>query len=149
MQCAFPGCGTVFKINIQSGAEKIVYAFAGGFDGAAPAAGLIYHAGAFYGTTLEGVPDNRKRWKRGVALVDQSIGECLGKLYVEKYFPPQGKLRAEMLVRNLLEAYRQDIGELDWMDAETKQQALAKLAKITINQMISIAISGGGMVPPD
>jgi predicted metalloendopeptidase len=87
---------------------------------------------AFYGTTLEGIPDNRPRWKRGVALVDQSIGEGLGKLYVAKYFPPQGKLRAEMLVRNLLEAYRQDIGELDWMDAETKQQALAKLAKITI-----------------
>jgi len=53
-KCAFPGCGTVFKINIQSGAEKIVYAFAGGFDGAAPAAGLIYHAGAFYGTTQGG-----------------------------------------------------------------------------------------------
>ena len=87
---------------------------------------------AFYGTTLEGIPDNRPRWKRGVALVDQSIGEGLGKLYVAKYFPAQGKLRAELLVRNLLEVYRQDIGELDWMGAVTKTQALDKLAKITI-----------------
>ena len=87
---------------------------------------------AFYGTTLEGIPDNRPRWKRGVALVDQSIGEGLGKLYVAKYFPAQGKLRAELLVRNLLEVYRQDIGELDWMGPETRQQALDKLAKITI-----------------
>ena len=60
---------------------------------------------AFTGTVLRGIPENRPRWKRGVGLLDGSMGEALGKLYVEKYFPPQNKARMEALVRNLLEAY--------------------------------------------
>ncbi|HWW19749.1 MAG TPA: M13-type metalloendopeptidase [Steroidobacteraceae bacterium] len=87
---------------------------------------------AFYGTVLSGVPENRPRWKRGISLVDGSIGEGLGKLYVAKYFPPDRKARADELVRNLLAAYKQDIGTLDWMTADTKQQAQAKLAKIMV-----------------
>ncbi|MDE2297877.1 MAG: M13 family metallopeptidase, partial [Burkholderiales bacterium] len=84
---------------------------------------------AFAGTVLAGTPQNRPRWKRGVALVDQSIGEGLGKLYVARYFPPQNKARMEALVANLLAAYRASIATLDWMTPATKQQALAKLAK--------------------
>jgi putative endopeptidase len=87
---------------------------------------------AFYGTVLSGVPENRPRWKRGIRLVDGSLGEALGKLYVAKYFPPDQKARADALVQNLLAAYKQDIGSLDWMTADTKQQAQAKLAKIMI-----------------
>ncbi|MFI4889838.1 MAG: M13 family metallopeptidase, partial [Steroidobacterales bacterium] len=87
---------------------------------------------AFYGTALTGVPEIKPRWKRGVALVDASIGEALGKLYVAQYFPPENKQRIEAIVRTLLEAYRQDIGGLDWMGAQTRAQALAKLAKITV-----------------
>jgi len=87
---------------------------------------------AFYGTALQGVPENQPRWKRGLTLVDQSIGQGLGKLYVEKYFSQQGKLRAQLLVRNLLEAYRLDIGVLDWMGPDTKAQAQLKLSRITI-----------------
>ena len=84
---------------------------------------------AFAGTVLAGTPQNRPRWKRGVTLVDQSIGEGLGKLYVAKYFPPQNKARMDVLVANLLAAYRTSIVTLDWMSPATKQQALAKLAK--------------------
>jgi predicted metalloendopeptidase len=87
---------------------------------------------AFYGTTLRGVPEIRPRWKRGVQLVDGCIGEVLGRLYVEKYFPADRKARAELLVQNLLAAYRQDIADLDWMGPETKQQALVKLNKIAV-----------------
>jgi putative endopeptidase len=87
---------------------------------------------AFYGTVLMGVPENRPRWKRGIALVDGAIGEDLGKLYVAQYFPPERKARADALVQNLLAAYRQDINSLDWMTPETKQQAQAKLAKIMV-----------------
>ena len=87
---------------------------------------------AFYGTALQGVPENQPRWKRGLALVDQAIGQGLGKLYVEKYFSQQGKLQAQLLVRNLLEAYRLDIGMLDWMGPDTKAQAQLKLSRITI-----------------
>jgi putative endopeptidase len=86
---------------------------------------------AFTGGILRGVPQNQPRWKRGVALLDGSIGEALGKLYVAKYFPPQNKARMQALVQNLLEAYRRDIDTLDWMSAETKVGAQAKLAKMS------------------
>ena len=86
---------------------------------------------AFYGTVLNGTPEIRARWKRGIQLVDQSIGEDLGKVYVEQYFPPASKARMDALVGNLLVAYRQSIGGLDWMSATTKAKALEKLAKFT------------------
>ena len=86
---------------------------------------------AFYGTALRGIPENRPRWKRGIALVEDSIGEGLGKLYVAQHFPPESKTRVEGLVKNLLAAYSADIETLDWMTAETKQKARAKLAKFT------------------
>jgi predicted metalloendopeptidase len=85
---------------------------------------------AFSGTVLSGIPENRPRWKRGIALLDGAMGEALGKRYVERYFPPQNKARMEALVRNLLGAYRRDIDTLDWMSPDTKQGAQAKLAKL-------------------
>jgi putative endopeptidase len=85
---------------------------------------------AFTGGVLRDVPENVPRWKRGVTLLDVSLGEALGKLYVAKYFPPQNKARMQALVQNLLEAYRRDIDTLDWMSAETKVGAQAKLAKM-------------------
>ncbi len=87
---------------------------------------------AFYGTSLRGIEQNRPRWKRGVALVDGSIGEALGKLYVAKYFPPASKARMDQLVNNLIAAYRADIGTLDWMGPQTKQKAADKLAKLAV-----------------
>ena len=85
---------------------------------------------AFTGGVLRGIPENQARWKRGIGLLDGSMGEALGKLYVAKYFPPQHKARMQVLVQNLLEAYRRDIDTLDWMSAETKVGAQAKLAKM-------------------
>jgi putative endopeptidase len=85
---------------------------------------------AFTGGVLRGIPENQPRWKRGIALLDGGIGEALGKLYVAKYFPPQHKARMQALVQNLLEAYRRDIDTLDWMSADTKVGAQAKLAKM-------------------
>jgi predicted metalloendopeptidase len=86
---------------------------------------------SFQDTVLRGTPENRPRWKRGVEFVDTSIGEALGKLYVARHFPPENKARMEALVGNLLAAYRQSIDALDWMSAETKNEAKAKLAKFT------------------
>jgi predicted metalloendopeptidase len=83
---------------------------------------------AFDGGVVRGIPENRPRWQRGVTLVDEAIGEGLGKLYVEQYFPPEKKARMDALVKNLLAAYRQSIDQLDWMGPETKHQAQAKLA---------------------
>jgi putative endopeptidase len=83
----------------------------------------------FYGTVLMGTPELRERWKRGVALVEISVGEAVGKIYVDRYFSPVAKRRLDQLVANLIEAYRRSIADLDWMTAETKDSALAKLAK--------------------
>jgi putative endopeptidase len=86
---------------------------------------------AFYGTALRGTPENRVRWKRGVGMVENAMGEALGQMYVAKYFPPEDKARVQALVQNLLAAFKQSIDTLDWMGPETKQAAQAKLAKFT------------------
>ena len=62
-------------------------------------------------------------------MLDNNLGEAVGKLYVERYFPPAAKARMEQLVENLRTAYGQSIQELDWMSPATKTQALEKLAK--------------------
>lgn len=81
----------------------------------------------FYGRTLNGTPELRARWKRGVALVEGAIGEAVGKEYVARHFPPTSKALMDELVANLLAAYRVSIEALDWMTDETKQRAYAKL----------------------
>lgn len=85
----------------------------------------------FYGRTLTGVPQLRERWKRGVALVEGSLGEVAGQLYVERHFPPHAKERMVTLVDNLIEAYRRDFQTLSWMSDETRGRALEKLSKFT------------------
>ena len=86
---------------------------------------------AFSGTVLRDVPENQPRWKRAINLIDFGMGEALGKRYVEKYFPPESKARMQVLVRNVLEAYRRDIELLDWMSPETKVGAQQKLSKVS------------------
>ncbi len=80
-----------------------------------------------YGRTLSGVPQQKERWKRAVALVDQAMGEAAGELYVARHFPPEAKARMVELVANLVQAYRRDIESLDWMGPETRRRALDKL----------------------
>ena len=82
---------------------------------------------AFYGTTISGTPRNKDRWKRGVAVVEASLGEAVGQIYVSRHFPESHKARMQTLVSNLIEAYRQSITDLQWMGEETKQEALKKL----------------------
>ncbi|MDJ0414063.1 M13 family metallopeptidase [Rhodococcus opacus] len=86
---------------------------------------------AFYGKTLTGAEEIRERWKRGVSLVQDLLGEAVGKLYVERHFPADAKARMQELVANLQEAYRRNISDLDWMSPETRQAALRKLEKFT------------------
>ena len=85
----------------------------------------------FYGRTLSGTPRLRERWKRGVSLVERSMGEAVGRAYVGRHFPPGARERMDVLVANLLEAYRQSIETLEWMGPDTRQRALDKLAKFT------------------
>ncbi|CAB4786575.1 unannotated protein [freshwater metagenome] len=92
-------------------------------------ADLVNQNFSFYGKTLSGTPELRERWKRAVSLVEGSLGEAVGKVYVEQHFPAAAKAAMEKLVANLIEAYRVSINEIDWMSATTKAKALDKLGK--------------------
>lgn len=92
---------------------------------------LVAEDFAFYGRTLSGTEQIRDRWKRAVSVVENLMGDALGKLYVQRHFPPEAKARMDELVANLREAYRVSIDELDWMTPETRAKALAKLDKFT------------------
>jgi predicted metalloendopeptidase len=83
----------------------------------------------FYGTVLTGTPEQEPRWQRGVNLVNGLIGELVGKIYVEKHFPPEAKERMNVMIENLRDAYGDSIKELDWMSDATKEKALVKLEK--------------------
>ena len=85
----------------------------------------------FYGRTLTGTPTQRERWKRGVSVVESALGEAIGQIYVERHFPEEAKAYMDVLVANLVEAYRQSITDLDWMSSATKERALEKLDKFT------------------
>jgi putative endopeptidase len=83
---------------------------------------------AFYGTTLNGQPQQRERWKRAVQAVNGAMGEAIGQIYVQRHFPPAAKQQMQDLVENLRTAYGQRIDQLSWMSAETKVVAREKLA---------------------
>lgn len=85
----------------------------------------------FYGRLLSGTEEIRDRWKRAVSMVESLMGEALGRLYVERHFPPEAKSRMDELVDNLREAYRVSINRLEWMTPETREKALVKLDKFT------------------
>jgi putative endopeptidase len=86
---------------------------------------------SFYGTVLGGRTQQLDRKTRGVHLLDSEMGEALGKLYVARYFPPEAKAKADLLVSNLLKAYAADIQTLAWMTPATRTRALEKLNKFT------------------
>lgn len=92
---------------------------------------LVAEDFAFYGRRLSGTEQIRDRWKRGVSVVEGLMGDALGRLYVDRHFPPGAKSRMDELVANLREAYRVSIDDLDWMTPQTRAKALAKLDKFT------------------
>ncbi|MBX3078490.1 MAG: peptidase M13 [Cryobacterium sp.] len=85
----------------------------------------------FYGKTLTGTPELRERWKRAVSFVEGMMGEAVGRIYIDRHFPPAAKAAMDILVDNLTEAYRQSIAGLAWMTEETQKRALDKLNKFT------------------
>ncbi|WP_426751899.1 M13 family metallopeptidase [Myxococcus sp. Y35] len=85
---------------------------------------------AFNGKTLSGTPSMRERWKRGVDFTNHAMGEAVGKLYVEKYFPPEVKAEADAMVRNIITAFAKRIDALEWMSPETKARAKEKVSTL-------------------
>jgi putative endopeptidase len=84
----------------------------------------------FYSQDLRGTKEMQPRWKRVIMVIDSQMGEALGKLYVERHFPPAAKKRMDELVKNLMDAYRERIETRDWMGENTKKLALAKLKTV-------------------
>ena len=86
----------------------------------------------FRGTVMTGTKEMQPRWKRIREVIDRSMGEALGEVYVAKEFPPAAKVRALELVKNIRIALREHINTITWMDDSTKQAALKKLDAITV-----------------
>jgi endothelin-converting enzyme/putative endopeptidase len=82
----------------------------------------------FYGKTLSGVPEQRARWKRGIQMLDDSLGEAVGQLYVAEHWPAETAREALELVDDMRAAYAEKISNASWMDEATRKAALAKLA---------------------
>ena len=87
---------------------------------------------AFYGATLSGTPQQQARWKRAVALTNQSLGWAVGRFYAARYFPPTYKAEAQVMVENIKAAFARRIDALDWMSPTTKARAKEKLTTLDV-----------------
>ncbi len=87
---------------------------------------------AFYGTALTGTPQQSDRWKRAVNATSGALGEVVGQLYTDKYFPPASKAKINAIVDGLLTAYHARISNLKWMAPATREEALAKLKTLKV-----------------
>jgi putative endopeptidase len=86
---------------------------------------------AFYGTVLRGQPAQEPRWQRAAKIIDSEIGEALGQLFVEKYYPPEARKRMNDLIENLKAVFHDRLAKLDWMTDATRSKAMAKFDRFT------------------
>jgi endothelin-converting enzyme/putative endopeptidase len=86
----------------------------------------------FFGKILSGTPAQRPRWQRGVAVVDGLLGDAVGQIYAQRYFPPEAKAAAQSMVANIISSFRKRIEALPWMDPSTKAEAQAKLTTLYV-----------------
>jgi endothelin-converting enzyme/putative endopeptidase len=87
---------------------------------------------AFFGKVLGGTPEQRPRWQRGVQVVNGLLGDAVGQIYAQRYFPPEAKASAQAMVANIIAAFRKRIEALAWMDPKTKAEAQAKLTTLYV-----------------
>lgn len=87
---------------------------------------------AFFGKVLAGTPQQPPRWQRGVRIVNAFLGDAVGKIYAQRYFPPESKAHAQAMVANLIAEYRKRLEALTWMAPETKKEAVAKLTSLYV-----------------
>lgn len=108
--------------------EYLQFHYLSSFSDVLPAA-LDNENFRFYGKELNGQQAQRARWKRGVAAVNGALGEAVGKIYVERHFPPESKAKMDALIGNLRLAMAERIDQLEWMSEDTKKEAHIKLEK--------------------
>ncbi|HEY5937106.1 MAG TPA: M13 family metallopeptidase [Kofleriaceae bacterium] len=123
--------GLVARQPLQTWKDYLAFRVLDGAAGLLPKA-FLEQGFAFYGTTLSGVPKLRDRWKRAVDATSGALGEAVGKLYVEKYFPASEKARVQEMVKNQIAAMALRIDKLEWMSPATKEKAKAKLAVLKV-----------------
>ena len=129
---AFTGeAALVASTPLDSWKDWLAYHLIDAYGGVLPKA-LAEERFAFYGKEMSGTPQQRPRWQRGVFVVDGLLGDVVGQMYAQRYFPPQAKAEAEAMVANLIAAFRKRIEALPWMDASTKAEAEAKLSTLYV-----------------
>jgi predicted metalloendopeptidase len=102
------------------------------YAGVLPRAVAVEHF-AFYGTVLSGAQQAPDRTQSAITATNGALGQAVGQLYTQRYFPPQAKAKAQAMEANLITAYRARISNLAWMSSATKKKALAKLAALEVN----------------
>src|SRR5215469_10802838 len=118
-------------IEDSSGSLSKSRSVAGSYAGGLPKA-FADEQFEFFGKVVFGVPQSPPRWQQAVGLVDEILGDEVGKVYAQRYFPPQAKARAQKLVANIIQAFHQRIAALDWMTPATKTEAQAKLSALYV-----------------
>ncbi len=93
---------------------------------------LVDERFAFFGETLSGTTQQRPRWQRGVGLINGLLGDAVGQIYAQRYFPPEAKAQAQAMVANIIASFRKRIDALSWMDPATKAEAQAKLTTLYV-----------------
>jgi len=116
---------------IETWRDYLTFGLIAGYANDLPAA-FVNAQFEFNGRVIGGLQELEPRWKRAVAATEETLGEPVGKVYVERYFKGDAKARIDALIRNLLAAFKVGIDELEWMSPVTKVQAQAKLAKYTL-----------------
>ena len=86
----------------------------------------------FFGKALNGIPEQRPRWQRGVDFTNFALGDAVGKVYAQRYFPPDAKAKIQALTDNLLKGFAKRIDSLSWMSPETKRKAKEKLSTLKV-----------------
>ena len=112
--------------SLETWKDWLAYHLIEAYAGALPKA-FSSERFAFFGKILSGTPEQRPRWKRGVGVVNNYLGDDVGRLFAERYFPPEAKAKAQAMVANIVAAFRKRIDALTWMSPATKAEAQAKL----------------------
>jgi endothelin-converting enzyme/putative endopeptidase len=121
----------VASTPIDTWKDWLAYHFIEAYGGVLPKA-FADERFAFFGQTLTGTPQQRPRWQRAVAVVNALLGDAVGQIYAQRYFPPEAKAQAQAMVVNIIAAFRKRIEALSWMDPATKAEAQAKLTTLYV-----------------
>jgi endothelin-converting enzyme/putative endopeptidase len=129
---AFQGeSALVASVPLETWKDWLAFHKMEAYGGVLPKAFALERFG-FFGKELSGTEQQRPRWQRGVFVVDGLLGDAIGKIYAERYFPAEAKAEAQKMVANLIAAFRKRIEALTWMNPATKAEAEAKLSTLYV-----------------